>query len=142
MRALHTLPDARRTGSDVGRTRSCARMMSWSRRASRSTCAVTCGIFGRIGRKGEDLILKCVRGQLVFVPCLCNKFWNGCCPHKREQSHALASLSILHTSTLWPHKRMFPNPPATSSSESSLLEEQMRGRHPFSNASATPPRVR
>ena len=87
------------------------------------------------------------RGQLMFVPCLYNIFrkWQpsprkGTSSSMRSQALPVASpRSILRTSTLW---RVYPDSPATSRPESSLLEKEMRGRHQFSNESAIPSGVR
>jgi hypothetical protein len=52
----------------------------------------------------------------------------------------LQALASPRSYILWLHRRISPNSHATSSSEFSSLEEQMRGRHRFSNESAIPPR--
>jgi hypothetical protein len=69
----------------------------------------------------------------------CNpSIWVTCLYHAFRPSLAFDLTSTLR---LWLHRRISPDFPATSSSESSSLEEQTRGKHRFSNESATQPKV-
>ncbi len=103
------------------------------RQESTSRAASVDGI--RFGRRA-----KVPSSQLMFVLCLYNKHTTQVQPHTCSIS-TLTRLPSHKSFALWTHSRITPES-QVSSFESSLSEEQMRGRRRFCRKCATPRRSR